>query len=261
MALCSKEARVGAQLVLVLVNVFVILCGLAVITVGLWAILSEHKYYTIMNDGDTEGTRIPTSLIVAGVMVVLLAALGVLGAVLAKTYAGRLLLGMYAFVLVLLIVLQVGSGAAAIRYRSRLERSLTNSANASLKDYLNNNRTKKRWDDFQEKFHCCGSNNYSSYFNLTGKYDPYVPESCCNTALLRNSTINCSEVVANITSRYIYKRGCPDAVLERLKKDQLTIAVSSIVIGLVQMILNLSYDDYHGIYVNGNENLHLKLKE
>ncbi len=263
-------------LVLLLANVFVLLCGLSVIFVGVWALASEREYYSILDEGDTQGTRLPTSLIVAGFFVSLLAAMGLLGVALAKTYLGKLLLGMYAFVLFFLIIMEIGCGAAAIKYRDELESKFTRSASNSQKDYCVVNQTidqthDKEWDHFQEKYHCCGTTGYKSYnlstlcfvshtsnvSNATNATDIVytnvdiasvtevltVPQSCCNTAELDGSHTNCSLVTSNITqnnSMYIYDRGCIDVVLNTLRHNQLIIAVTSFLIGSVQIVGVLS---------------------
>ena len=66
------------QILLIAANFVVLLFGLSVLCVGLWALLSEQHYYVI-TDGDPEFTRIPISLIIVGTFVSILALLGVVG--------------------------------------------------------------------------------------------------------------------------------------------------------------------------------------
>lgn len=175
----ARLAR-AVQPVLALAHVFVLFCGLAVISVGVWSLLADRDYYTIVEAGDTQGTRIPTSLIVAGIVVSLLAALGLLGALLVSTYSGRILLAMYAFVLFLIIIMEVGCASAAVRYQEQLKDAYTDSAKRSQRDAycnevnhtqvltcVNNQTSDADWDLFQRKHQCCGSTGYESYNRST----------------------------------------------------------------------------------------------
>ncbi len=267
------EVRRVLQPFLILANAFVLLCGLAVVSVGVWALLTEREYSSILEKGDTQVTRIPTSIIVAGIFVCVLAMLGLLGTVLAKTYLGKTLLGMYAFVLFLIIIMEIGCGSAAVRYREDLEKAFTDSTTASQRNaYCRANQTwdavcdkntyDEDWDEFQQKHHCCGSTGYESYnhstlcpqhehpitnnTNVTGAIDILVadepltvPPSCCNLAKLHASPTTCFEVSCNVTSRnveYIYQQGCSPAAIRTLRQHQVVIAVTTFLIGIAQIV-------------------------
>ena len=226
--------RIMLELVLVLTSVIVLFLGLAVMSVGLWADYAEYKYLVISDD-DPALSRIPQSLVVLGLIVAILAVMGVVGTVLARNIFGRILLGAYTFVLALVIASELGSGAAAIQFRGDVERSFISSADRSLGDY---NDTEHDWNHFQSKHHCCGSWGYKSYFNIPGFPNGSVPESCCNLTALKPSNMTCEEIHQNVTGyeEFVYNRGCPAAVIDIIRKHLVIIAAIVITISLAQII-------------------------
>lgn len=223
------------QVLLLVANVVVLVFGLSVLTVGLWAMLSEQQYYVI-SDGDPELTRLPISLTVLGVFVSILSAMGVVGSILVGNFCGRILLWMYAFVLAFVIMSELAAGGAAIRFQSQLREKFIESATDSLMLYnANGTNTSKVWNMFQRNQKCCGSENYTSYRSVFGSNE--VPASCCNMSKITET--NCDTIRLNVTSNTdddIYSRGCPDAVLEILKQNLVTIAVAIIVMCVGQVL-------------------------
>lgn len=224
------------QISLLLANAVVLLFGLSVVAVGTWAMTTENEYLLIANRPvDPELTRLPLSMIVAGVFVAVLALLGMVGGVFVKTMSGRTLLGVYSFVLCLLIVSEVGAGAAAISFQSRIEDTFEKSANVSILNYGTNENISKVWDTFQQDHHCCGSASYKSYRMVF--YNNTLPESCCN--FTRIDKTQCETLRINVTSNEnngIFSQGCPAAAVGFLKNNLVAMAMAVIVIGVAQLV-------------------------
>ena len=253
MADLTKEQRQRyiLQGLLVAANSLVLLLGLAVLSVGLWAYLSERQYFAIAEDVE-KLHRIPESVAVMGAVVVLLAMLGLIGGCFIRTISGRLLLGVYAFVLTLVIVSETGAGAAALRFRGKIERAFIATATDSLKEYYEDNRTKSVWDHFQQDHDCCGSSNYTDYKNLFGcdsfaSGEPCncttVPASCCNTPVIVAKLLDCDDIRKDVCPAgqqlkdgLIFSRGCPSTVIGTLRKKLVTIGTTVILFGLAQFI-------------------------
>ena len=77
------------------------------------------------------------------------------------------------------------------------------------------------WDDYQDKFGCCGVRDYKDYYNYFGHYYS-IPMSCCNHTALDSAGIECSAIVRNITEKdissyYIYRKGCSPVIINKLK--------------------------------------------
>ena len=224
---------------LLLSNAFIVLFGIAVMSVGLWALISQRQYFTIVYT-DTPFTRVPISMITVGVMVVLLALLGIIGGILSRRIFGQIVLGCYAFVLALIIISEVGTGAAAIKFRGNITQTLISKANESLKRYgANVSNTAAAWDHVQKSWECCGSVNYASYHIPFGPGNNTVPASCCNRTI---ASKECNYIRTNVTEAdvnqhfFIYSRGCPATVADTLRKNLFTMAVAVIVIGVAQVI-------------------------
>ena len=229
----DKYTRIVIPASLFFTNAAVLLFGLTVTAIGVWAFLQERSYFSI-SDGDPELTRLPLSLILVGMFVCLLSLLGMFGALLIRTIGGRIFVGTYAFVLALVILSQFGSGATAIRFRGRLEEVFVNSSSIELLHY-GEAAVQQRWDRFQTEHKCCGSEGYFSYEAVF--HNNTVPASCCAANLTGEES--CEEVRENVTAedvmeKKIYGRGCPEAVLGVLMVHLNVLAAAALVFGVAQ---------------------------
>jgi hypothetical protein len=230
-----KEQLVNTALrfILVSINVFVLLLCLAVFVTGLWGRLTEENYVSIT--GASSLTESSLALAAMGVCVSLLALLGILGGLLLKSILGRVLLSVYAFVLLFLIVGEISAGVAAIRYRDDLEERIENSAIKSLNNtYSDNASDWNMWDHFQQQKMCCGAVNYSEYFAIFMDND--VPNSCCTPAAITAGHCSgrfISVTPANVTD--IFTQPCLDVMVPSLQKTMLVLAVVSITLAVFQV--------------------------
>ena len=143
----------------------------------------SQQQVIIISDGDPELTKLPISLIVVGIIVALLGAIGVIGGLFMRSIAGRILIGVYAFVLVLLIINEIGAGVSAVVFQDQIRDVFVKSAQRSLMKYGGPNSTQvtAQWDDFQKKYKCCGADSYTSYRQVFN--NETVPASCCRPHL------------------------------------------------------------------------------
>ena len=216
------------QVISVITNLFIALLGVAVVAVGTISLENEKKYFTI-TDNRTELYRIPYSLILVGICVVCMAVLGLVGTIATKTIGGRLLLGVYSFVLALLIFSELAAGGSALRARNEFLETYISSSLESLKNYINKS---DEWDNFQRNYNCCGAVNYTSY----GHFDYTVPPSCCRDPKSQECEI-ARHNPNNIThTNILYLTGCPEAIFPKLESDFILIGVVMLVFGLVQYV-------------------------
>ena len=206
--------------------------------VGVLILVSQRPYFAIAYR-DTPFNRVPISMITVGIMVTLLALLGILGGVFSRRIFGQILLGCYVFVLALMIISEVGTGTAAIKFRGKILPTFISNANLSLKRYnANSSNTTAVWDHAQETWQCCGSANYTSYHLPFGKDNNTVPASCCNLTTITEA--DCNKIRMNVTSEtpqnYIYSKGCPEAVAAELRNNLFKMALVGIAIGVFQVI-------------------------
>ena len=215
------------QIILVLTNVLIILFGLTLVAVGVWSLINERTLFSI-TDNRTELYRLPYSLILVGICVFCMAVLGVIGAVTTRMIGGRILLGVYSFVLALVIFSEIATGGSALRARTTFEQTYVNSSIESLKKYAN---TSGDWNKFQRDYQCCGAENYTSYI----KYGYPVPESCCiHPGSLECNVTRQTPVNNTLAQQNLFSQGCPQAVLQSLRGDFIIIAVVVMVIGFAQ---------------------------
>lgn len=225
------------QLALICACIVILFFGLAVTAIGLWGYHSQQQYLTITAEGaHTELTRLPFSMMVTGGFVALLGLVGVTGSIFSRTITGQTLLGVFSFVLVLIIISEVGAGAAAIRLEFRLEMVYTATAQKSLSQYPHNQLVREKWDEFQEEHRCCGA---VGYVNNTPPYFPVfdnvsVPESCC----MDKDDLECPTYALNATEyrENLFNTGCPSAVVGALTNMVTVIAIVALVLGTTQLL-------------------------
>lgn len=238
----STSLQLCMQLALVCACVVILFFGLAVTAIGFWGYNSQQDYLTI-TEKDPELTRLPISMMVTGGFVAILGLVGVLGSLFSRTITGQTLLGVFSFVLVLVIISEVGAGAAAIKLKFKLVALIGDSAELSQKEYISSNITAEKWDKFQKKHACCGAKGYVDgtppYYNVFDNVS--VPLSCCNDGVehrRRQEGENCEAYTQNATRyhQYIYKKGCSSVAISGLTETVAVIAIVTIAIGTTQLL-------------------------
>ncbi len=230
----ANGVQLCMQMIQVIIGVVILILGLLVAGLGLWALLIQENLIVI-SDGDPQLTKVPLSMIVAGIIVALLGLVGVVGGLFARTVSGRILIGVYAFVLVLLIINEIGVGVSAVVFRDELRMVFINSAERSLTHYGNPNYTSvtEHWDNFQHNHNCCGAINFTSYRSVF--MNNTVPKSCCQQYL---NKLDCDAARLNATAAAFHTlnlKGCPDTVINTLKNYDTDIAIAVIVFAAVQL--------------------------
>ena len=220
------------RVVLVITNVIVLLLCLAVFVTGLWVRLSESSYLAIADHPSL--TRTSVSVAVVGLCAVVLGVIGIIGALLLKSILGRVVLSVYAFVLVFLIATELATGITAIVSRGNLKESISDSTNSSLYDHwYNHSNGSEAWDQFQKHYECCGALNYSDYFRIFN--DTVVPQSCCtSTAIEGGECADTVEFVSPDDLHDIYTQPCVDVVARKLRAKMLVLAIVAIAVGVLQ---------------------------
>ena len=219
---------------LVSVNVFVFVLCVFVFVTGLWARYSLEAYVDVT--GTPSLTRTPLAVAAIGICCSLLTLLGILGSVLLKSMLCRVVLSVYAFVLLFMIVSDLAAGIAAMKYRSELESNIKNNTHQSLNHTYDYNYTSwNDWDSFQRSKKCCGASNYRNFFDIFNT--TAVPRSCC-TATARHSG-QCPDMLKYLDSAEDYKdihtESCLDVIVPHVQAVLLVLAVIAIVIGVAQV--------------------------
>lgn len=224
--------KLAFRVILVSVNVFVLLLCLGVFVTGLLTRLSEQTYLVVT--GEASLTEASLSAAAVGVCAALLAIVGILGSFILKSILGRVVVSVYAFVLLFLIVTEVAAGVSALHYRSSLEdEEFRTSTIRSLNHTYSKSNDTNEWDHFQEKYSCCGAENYTDFFSIF--YEDVVPNSCCTHAA--KSKGRCSHGNKSVTSddlKDIHTKPCLDVIVPELKEMLLNLAIIIIVLSALQ---------------------------
>lgn len=229
--------QVCMQLALICACVVILFFGLAVSSVGVWGYFAQERYLSITEpERNPELTRLPYSMMVTGIFVAVLGLIGVAGSVFSRTITGQTLLGVFSFVLVLVIVSEVGAGAAAIKLRHEMRSVFVSTAAESQMEYVRDDKVKEKWDAFQHKYKCCGARGY--YDDKTPYWDVFhndsVPTSCCIDA----DDTRCEGYASNATlhREFLHKDGCPAVVVDNLTRMAVVTAIIAITIGSTQLL-------------------------
>ena len=191
---------------------------------GIWAHVNKDEYLDISSDTD-HLTQIPILLIIVGVFVLLLGVVGTIGAIFAGTIGGRIILGLYGFVLALLVICEIAGGIAAGVEKDQLSDGFTDSVNDTFINYYSDDNVMDAWDFVQKNLECCGSSSQMDYKTVFN--NDSVPESCCKSDDCNRSVVNNTE---------IYTEGCANKVEDFIDHFLGVIAGVAITFGLLQVI-------------------------
>ena len=225
-------SMVGGRVVVVAVNVIVLVLCLVVFGTGLWARLSEATLLDITEYPALTRTSVAVALV--GLCAFLLSIVGIAGALLLKSLIGRIVLSVYAFVLVFLITTEIAAGVAAIESRNGwTKHQIANSTVDSLCRHWSNHSYSAVWARFQRKNKCCGAKSFEDYYDIFNYTE--VPRSCCTSAAVKSGHCNEDFVyVPPSNASGIHTHPCVDEIIDKLWYKMLVLAVVTIVISVVQ---------------------------
>nr|XP_044995594.1 tetraspanin-11 isoform X2 [Jaculus jaculus] len=189
MARCKSEQEdwllVHLRSLLFLFNFFFWAGGVAVMAVGVWALVERSGYLGVLASSTFAASTY--ILIFAGTLVVVTGFLG-FGAIIREH---KSCLSTYFCLLLVIFLVELVTGALAHAYYQNLS--------DELKQYLNDTLTKSYGqpraqeitasvDRLQQDFKCCGSNSsadwqLSAYISSREAQGRQVPDSCCKTVV------------------------------------------------------------------------------
>ncbi|BFY99258.1 hypothetical protein BsWGS_02298 [Bradybaena similaris] len=253
-----KGCIVAMKWTLVFFNVLILCAGAIAIGLGAWSLASEYGAEKMRALTGTEFYRGGAiAVIVGGCVMVVVAFLGILGAVLEN----RVILGIFFTIVLLLLILFVVAVVVAFAYRDELKEEIKERMNDTLMyQYGVNVNTSSEnmditnlWDDIQKNLHCCGvygrsTNSLTSWFqwqqsqwfkSQTGN-KKYVPESCCNTNFpdINQCTMNNTQAAAE--RGQLFYKGCYDQFSDRIRQHILAIGGIALAI-VICMFLTLLF--------------------
>ena len=191
--------------------------GIVAMCIGIYLKVSRSDFIAILQSREFETSS--ALLISAGIIVIVVALVGFIGA----RMNNQCMLGLYFIFVLIIFAMEIGAGVIAYIYNDNLE----NIMKRELLEGLKNDKTRSAWDKLQEKYKCCGVNNYTDW---QGVYDIHnfktLPDSCCGYS-------GCGQSGAQVS----YLISCYDDAKEWIMDNFYLIGATGIAIGVLQLIL------------------------
>nr|XP_055030479.1 CD82 molecule b [Misgurnus anguillicaudatus]XP_055030480.1 CD82 molecule b [Misgurnus anguillicaudatus] len=237
----GKGCVTATKYFLFLFNLLFFIFGAVIMGFGLWVLLDNQSFITVLQESSTTLKVGSYILIGIGSLSMLMGFLGCIGAV----YEIRCLLGLYFTCLLLILVAQVTAAVLIYFQRDLLKQEMSTIVNKILVNYSGHNKTSEHaWDYLQRTMKCCGWTGPSNWTEntLIKNSSSLYPCSC------RNESIGGTEIKENglcssLASDWpVYTQGCVSNVEDWLLRNYgviLGVCVGIAVIELLGMILSM----------------------
>ncbi|CAH8431415.1 unnamed protein product [Schistosoma rodhaini] len=196
------------QILLVIFNILVFACGIALIVIGSLSQVAINNYSSGI-DSNIKGLII--FIIVLGCFLFLLGFLGFCGACTKNTCC----LILYAILLSVMVAAEIAAGIAAAVLREDVKTQFLSLVRSSVSEYSKNPDIKKFLDKLQQEFHCCGSESSNDYTS-SGQT---IPDSCKNP-----------------NTKVTYSDGCSNKVISFFEKYIVAVLVAAFVFAILQLL-------------------------
>jgi hypothetical protein len=183
---------------------------------------------------------VPSYIIVLGIYIFITGFIGIA----ISGLENRCLLVMYAVLMAIGFIGQIGSIFAALELRKVLAQAAASHANVNedLKLYNINRYITNKWDAMQRYLHCCGGNNYligyNDYRSTPIGANFSVPDSCCFEPVegCGRNIFHLSDV--NIRNK-IFVNGCLTLLKDQLEGEVVPVMISYACVGVLLAIVML----------------------
>ncbi|KAK4474079.1 hypothetical protein MN116_002647 [Schistosoma mekongi] len=196
------------QCLLIIFNILVFACGIALIVIGSMSQVAINNYSTGI-DSNIKGLVI--FIIILGCFLFLLGFLGFCGACTKNTCC----LTMYAILLSVMVAAEIGAGIAAVVLKEDVKTHFLSLVKSSVSEYSKNPDIKKLLDKIQTEFKCCGSESSADYTS-SGQA---VPSSCKES-----------------NNGLTYSEGCSYKVISFFEKYLIAVVVAAFVFAILQIL-------------------------
>ena len=201
------------------------------------------KFYQVekLNFWDEVFLVVPVYIIILGIYIFFIGFFGIA----ISGLENRCLLVMYAILMTVAFVGQIGSIFAALELRKTLAQAAASHAdvNDDLNRYGIDPYITAKWDAMQRYLHCCGGNNYLIGYNdyrstpIGGNFS--VPDSCCF-----EPHEGCGRHIFHLSDVQIRNKifviGCLTLLKDQLLSEVVPIMIASACVGGVLAIIQLS---------------------
>lgn len=228
---------------LVIVNILVLVGGIAVLAVGIWTLVDKSYIEMLLRNNLFMSAAY--IMIIGGAISACLSLIGFIGA-LKETKC--LLLTYFILVFLIFVVLLIG-GVLGYVFRHQVESTMRPEMLYTISQYNPNNPSDpitKAWDDTQSQLKCCGvrkhrdstENPWDAWKQNkdvnSGEADKKVPKSCC---IVNESTMKVEDCHMEnpVDENHIYQKDCFAVGLSFVRGH--TTTISSISIGIACIMI------------------------
>jgi len=250
-----------AKFSLIFFNIIFFLLGIAILAVGIYVLVDpKFKHFeniaslNVVDIAAKNGVNLSyigycgIAFCVFGGIMIFISFLGCCGSL----KEVRCLLCLYGFVLLLILIAEIGVGIFAGVYSGKLKELLApqlqrNIQSEYMGDYQNKTIASIGWDAIMLNFECCGVYSYVD-FNETKNWDSNgtIPRACCKfTSIPANSWTS-----ATVPENYVdstcytkpnpnnsnYQNGCYDKIQQTVSQYSNIVIGVSVGIGLVLLL-------------------------
>ncbi|KAA0714883.1 CD82 antigen [Triplophysa tibetana] len=182
-AAMGKGCITTTKYFLFLFNFLFFLFGAVIMGFGLWVLLDNQSFITVLQESSTTLKVGSYILIGIGSLSVLMGFLGCIGAI--KEI--RCLLGLYFTCVLLILIAQVTAAVLIYFQRDLLKHEMSTIVNKILVNYnVRNNTSEHAWDYLQRTMECCGWTgpfNWTDNILIKNSSKPVYPCSCRNESI------------------------------------------------------------------------------
>ncbi|XP_028655621.1 tetraspanin-7b [Erpetoichthys calabaricus] len=200
--------------------------GAILLAVGLWGKLTLGTYISLIAENSTNA---PYVLIGTGTTIIVFGLFGCF----ATCRGSPWMLKLYAMFLSLVFLAELVAGISGFVFRHEIKGTFLRTYNEAVQNYNGKDDRSRAVDDVQHSLHCCGVQNYTSWFASTYFIEEGIPSSCCANASdcnqqdLRNITVAATKV---------YQQGCYELVTSFMETNMGIIAGVAFGIAFSQLI-------------------------
>ena len=220
-----------------------LLLGLSVLIVGVWALVQGTSFFSIAMLPTTSVIIVSALLVIVCVVMVLVGIAHILfirfsGAQKNSRQIATCILMLLVPLSLSIVVVALGITAAALI--PSLSETTQLSANTTFSNYLSDQSAQENFDNVQNNLKCCGVVAFTDYESIFNNLS--VPVSCCNTTNPLANETTCPQIVSNAQQAnqtgLIYSEGCVPQLQSVLQYILIVFAGVSITVGVLQILGN-----------------------
>ncbi|XP_053900203.1 tetraspanin-7-like [Malaclemys terrapin pileata] len=236
----SSNKLILIKVFLYFIDLFYWVSGVMLLCIGVSVQMKLHDSFAVVNEASS---GVPVIITVVGGVIISVSAFGAI----AILKSNHTMIKVFTGMLLIIFLTEILVGISACAYRGKLHDNLLRSFLKTLDKYNRESQVTKGVDHLQEKFQCCGAQNYTDWFNTTfGSLNSAVPNSCCKI-ITKSCGMNLSNDAANIN-----QQGCIQKLKKWTEEHIALIGGVCISVGFAQllgilfsyMLLRLFNEDY-----------------